>query len=329
MRAIDTSKHSNKAIKLQEKFADRIIGQEVATLALTNVLEKFLGGLNDKDRPIASLLFLGPTGTGKTSTVEALCEGLFESNKNMVRIDCGEFQHSHEIAKLIGSPPGYLGHKETPARLTQKALSAVQTQEMPVSIILFDEIEKASDALWHLLLSILDKGTVTLGDNSTTLFKDCIIIMTSNVGAVNSDHGVLGFGKEDDERDNQQIEDAAMSAARRKFTPEFLNRLDEIVCFKTLSTQNIKEILGLEIRKAQSILFSSNFSKLIPTPAALAELLKRGYDKRYNARSLRRTIEKEIMLPAARAISTNQLDTVEDIVIDYKDDEFKFYAVEA
>src|ERR1700675_736422 len=121
MRAIDTSKHSLKAIALQEKFANRIIGQEAATLAVTNIFEKFLGGLCDKDRPIGSLLFLGPTGTGKTSTVEALCEGLFGSNKMRVRIDCGEFQHSHEIAKWIGSPPGYIGHKETPARLTQKA----------------------------------------------------------------------------------------------------------------------------------------------------------------------------------------------------------------
>lgn len=328
MKPIDTTKQSDKVLKLQEKFASRIVGQSAATTAITNVLEKFLAGVSDQKRPVGSLLFLGPTGTGKTSTVMALCDGLFGKEDAMIKIDCGEFQHSHEIAKLIGSPPGYLGHKETPARLTQKSVDQHKTDALKLCVILFDEIEKASDAVWHLLLSILDNGTITLGDNSTTRFNECLIIMTSNIGAVDPSKESFGFQTEHGLSDDK-IEDAARSAARRKFTPEFLNRLDEIVVFNVLTPEHIEEILGMELKKAQSILFSNNFTKIIPTPSALKELLHRGYDRRYNARSLRRTVEKEILLPAARAISTKQLDIVEDIVVDYKEGQFLYYAVAA
>src|SRR5208337_1210653 len=333
MRVIDITKHGNQVLDLRKKFASRIVGQSEATEGLTNLLERYLSGLNDPTRPIASALFIGPTGTGKTAVVEALCEGLYGDTSHMIKIDCAEFQYGHEIAKLIGSPPGYLGHKETPAVLTQRNINTLQTPDVPFTVVLFDEIEKASDELWHLLLGILDKGGLTLGDNSKTNFSKCIIIMTSNVGArqlaASADgEGSLGFVPPISEtKSYRETQDISMSAARKKFTTEFLNRLDEIVTFHTLSKDQIEEIMGMEVAKIQGSLLSKCASMVNPSPAAFKELLVRGYDKRYNARGIRRTLEREIMTPIARAISSGQIGTNENIVMDFIDGAFKFYAL--
>jgi ATP-dependent Clp protease ATP-binding subunit ClpB len=333
MRTVNVSKRSEQVLALQKKFADRIVGQGEAIEAITNCLEKYLGGLSDSGRPIASLLFLGPTGTGKTSVVEALCEGLYGIPNAMLKIDCAEFQHSHEIAKLIGSPPGYLGHKDTPARLKTETIKSHQTAEVPFTIVLFDEIEKASDELWHLLLGVLDKGKLTLGDNSVTDFTSCVIIMTSNVGARSladaAGEGTnLGFQSETYERMTpKEVKEISMSAARRKFTPEFLNRLDEVVTFNTLTKDQIKEVMGMELTKIQVKYLTKTGSFLDVSPAALKELLDRGYDKKYNARGIRRTLEKEVMTPLARALSCSEIKHGDHVVLDYMDGEFKFYVV--
>jgi ATP-dependent Clp protease ATP-binding subunit ClpB len=332
-RILDTTRVSELVRQMQEKFASRIVGQSDAVSAMTDVLENFHGGFRDANRPVGSLLFLGPTGTGKTRAVEALCEGLFSFKDAMIKVDCGEFQHSHEIAKLIGSPPGYLGHRETPARFTQKQLDAYSTPELPLSIVLFDEIEKACDELWHLLLGILDKGKLTIGDNSTISFKNTIIIMTSNIGASQmataTDGTWLGFQTPTlSTIPKFKLEDIALSAARRKFTPEFLNRLDKIVMFNTLTREQVTEIMGLELGFLQSKVYAKNSSRLCPSPAALDEIIRRGYSAKYNARELRRTIDKEIMLPIARAISTRQVKEAEDIVIGFEDGKFVFFAKE-
>src|SRR5438132_173397 len=192
----------------------------------------FLAGLNPPGRPVGNLLFLGPTGSGKTRVVESMAEALFGDSRACIKIDCAEFQHSHEIAKLIGSPPGYLGHRETHPLLTQEALNQWQTDKLKLSILLFDEIEKASDALWQLLLGILDKATLTLGDNRRVDLSQCIIIMTSNLGAgemSNLVEGGMGFAQkptEVDETFDEKINRTATEAARRKFTPEFMHRID-------------------------------------------------------------------------------------------------------
>lgn len=325
---IDTTICSSKVNELKARFASRIVGQPDATDALVRVLENQQGGFADPRRPLGSLLFLGPTGTGKTSSVEAMCEGLFGFRDAMVKIDCGEFEHSHEIAKLIGSPPGYLGHRETPPRLTQEALNSYQTAEFPMNIVLFDEIEKASDALWQLLLGVLDKGLLTLGDNAVTNFTKSVIVLTSNVGASQMatmlGENPLGYAVERN-FSNKKLKDVAMSAARKKFSPEFLNRLDEIVMFNTLTKDQVQEIMGLELGYLQSKLFSKNGSRLCPSPAALREIIAQGFDEKYNARNLRRVIEKKIMLPIARAISTKQIGRTDTIVVDAKDGEFVFY----
>lgn len=330
MRKINTHLRSKQVLELQKKFAQRIVGQHDAIDAVTNSLEKWLGGLSDPNRPIASLLFLGPTGTGKTAVVEAMADGLFKNPHAMLKIDCVEFQHSHEIAKLIGSPPGYLGHRETPARFTDAAIKMHQTAEVPFTIVLFDEIEKASDELWHLLLTILDKGEITLGDNTKTDFKKTVIIMTSNVGASNmsavSDPG-LGFQPETSTAiPFAEMKEVALSAARKKFTPEFLNRLDEIVMFNTLTPEQIDQVLDKEIEKAAVQVLVAHQTMMFVSPAAKKELSRIGYDKRYNARNIRRALEKEIITPIARAISSGEILTNMKVVVDFSKT-FDFWSV--
>src|SRR5213596_1712925 len=195
---LDPNRRSNDAREFESALRRRIVGQDQAVEKVVEIYQMFLAGLNAPNRPIGNFLFLGPTGSGKTRVVEAMAEALFGEARAVVKVDCAEFQHSHEIAKLIGSPPGYLGHRETHPLLTQEALNQHHTEKLKLSILLFDEIEKASDALWQLLLGILDKATLTLGDNRRVDLSSCIIIMTSNLGAgemCELINGGLGFGQ--------------------------------------------------------------------------------------------------------------------------------------
>src|ERR1700757_163112 len=180
---LDPSKRSTDTIDFQAALRSKIVGQEEGVRALVDLYQVFRAGLNSPGRPVGNLLFLGPTGSGKTRIVEAAAEVLFGDRKAVVKIDCAEFQHSHEIAKLIGSPPGYLGHRDTHPVITEETLSQYHTDKLKLSFLLFDEIEKASDALWQLLLGILDKATLTLGDTRRVDLSQTIIVLTSNLGA--------------------------------------------------------------------------------------------------------------------------------------------------
>lgn len=328
-RSLDLTASSKAAQLLAQKFASLIVGQPEATIALTSVIEKYQSGLYDRTKPLASLLFLGPTGTGKTATVEAFAEGLFGSPATMLKIDCAEYQHSHEISRLVGSPPGYLGHRETKPAITTEKLFTLRTFEFPFSIVLFDEIEKASDALWNLLLSILDKGALTLGTNDHVDMRSTIIIMTSNVGskelADQVGDGVLGFLTPTGEVSGEKLKNSAVSAAKRKFMPEFLNRLDDIVMFNTLSRLDLEAILDIELRKLDANILANAKANvgIIVTPAARAEILAEGYDRKYGARFLKRVIEKRITMPVTRAISTEQVICLDRIVVDFKK-EFRY-----
>jgi ATP-dependent Clp protease ATP-binding subunit ClpB len=314
-RKLDASRQSTKAKALASKFEKLIIGQTAAKKALINLLDKHASGLYDKTCPIGSLLFLGPTGTGKTGTVEGFVEGLFGLSTKMMKVDCAEFQHSHEIAKLVGSPPGYLGHRETHPFFTNASLLAARLDNdgreiVPFTVILFDEIEKASDALWNLLLGILDKGTLTTGTNERVDMTATIIVMTSNVGAAElADDSALGFSAGEKVVDDEKMQAVAMAAARKKFLPEFLNRLDHVIMFKTLTPANLREIASLMLQKVQDrILFNgANFFELRVTDAAMEQLLSEGYDRRYNARHLKRTIEKYVAEPLTRIVATGQV----------------------
>src|SRR2546423_7158755 len=257
---LDPAKTGRDATQLDAGLRRMIVGQDEAIEQIVHIYQMHLTGMNPPGRPIGNFLFLGPTGSGKTRIVEATAETLLKNPRAVIKIDCAEFQHSHEIAKLIGSPPGYLGHRETHPLLSQEVLNQFQTEKMKLSFVLFDEIEKASDALWNLLLGILDKATLTLGDNRRVDFSRTLIFMTSNLGAAEMGSILrpnLGFAASEieklhasgeiDEGTADKISRAGVEAARRKFTPEFMNRIDKVVVFRPLGQSELRKILGLEL----------------------------------------------------------------------------------
>ncbi|HEX6895011.1 MAG TPA: AAA family ATPase, partial [Bryobacteraceae bacterium] len=301
---LDPTKTGREAEALELSLARMIVGQDEAIQQIVNIYQMYLTGMTPPGRPIGNFLFLGPTGSGKTRIVEATAEALVKNPRAVIKIDCAEFQHSHEIAKLIGSPPGYLGHRETHPLLSQEVLNQYHTETCKLSFVLFDEIEKASDALWNLLLGILDKGTLTLGDNRKVDFSRALIFMTSNLGATEMSalmNPRLGFnaaasarecqnGKVD-EKLNGKIARSGADAARRKFTPEFINRLDKIVTFHPLGAPELKKILDIELNMVQQRIFNTSPEKSFVFKAsddAKDFLLQEGTDLKYGARHLKR-----------------------------------------
>jgi ATP-dependent Clp protease ATP-binding subunit ClpA len=320
---LDPSQTGHEAARLYADLRKSIVGQTEAIQQVTIIYQTYLAGMSAPGRPLASLLFLGPTGSGKTRLVEATAESLVGDPRAVIKIDCAEFQHSHEIAKLIGSPPGYLGHRETHPLLSQEMLNQYQTERMKVSFVLFDEIEKASDSLWNLLLGILDKGTLTLGDNRRVDFARCMIFLTSNLGGRETTSLLrpnLGFAASEAERQTEagsipkdlaeRISRAAVEAARRRFTPEFINRIDKIVVFKPLGVDELRQILTLELNIIQQRIFSSTIG--VPFVFLVAEdardfLLSKGTDIQYGARHLKRAIDRNLVQPLSNLIATGQV----------------------
>ncbi len=292
-----------------------IVGQNEAIEAVCRMYYRAEYGLNEANKPLGSLLFLGPTGVGKTELVEVFAEYLFGPGETPLHIDCAEFQHSHEISKLIGSPPGYLGHRETTPYLGKMNVEIREDKKKQKrNILLFDEIDKASDALYKLMLGILDKARVTTGDNATTDFSQTFIIMTSNFGSEEliREHE-LGFTK--DRRTFHDIRRTAEQAARKKLLPEFFNRLDAVVVFHPLEKPQLYDILRLEMNKTAQRLFRSTgiFPKLVP--GAEEYLMQDGYDVRYGARHLRRSIERNIVQPITSALVAGTLAKDSDVYV--------------
>src|SRR5215471_6706093 len=332
---LDPSIRSNDTRDFHASLRSKIVGQEEGVQSLVDMFQVFCAGLNSPGRPVGNLLFLGPTGSGKTRIVEAAAEILFGDPRAVIKVDCAEFQHSHEIAKLIGSPPGYLGHRETHPLITQEALAASHTDKLKLSLLLFDEIEKASDALWQLLLGILDKATLTLGDNRRVDLSQCLIVMTSNLGAGEMNdlmNGGLGFAKSQkpgqiDCRLDEKITRAAQEAARRKFSPEFMNRIDKIVVFKTLKPEHLEQILEIELGMVQQrILQATGNNQFVfsCTQKVKRFLLEEGTDPKYGARHLKRAIEKNIVFPLANLVATSQIKLGDFIRIDMKETQLTF-----
>jgi len=317
--SLDPDRTGRQAENLERSLRDLIVGQDEAIHQIVKAYQTHLAGMSPAGRPVGNFLFLGPTGSGKTRVVEATAAALLKDSRAVIKIDCAEFQHSHEIAKLIGSPPGYLGHRETHALLSQEALNQHQTDEVKLSILLFDEIEKASDALWNLLLGILDKATLTLGDNRKVDFSSTMVFLTSNLGAAEMDSLVnprLGFHAPSvadggcNSRLNARISDAGIAAARRKFTPEFVNRLDKIVVFKALGAEELRRIVDIELDLVQQRIRAAGGSKpfLIEiTESAKDFLLAEGTDIRYGARHLKRAIERLLVQPLSNLMATSQI----------------------
>jgi len=335
---LDPNRRSNDARDFEGSLRRKVVGQDQALEKVSEIYQMFMAGMNAPSRPVGNLLFLGPTGSGKTRVVEAVAESLFGDAKACIKIDCAEFQHSHEIAKLIGSPPGYLGHRETHPLLTQEALNQWHTEKLKLSILLFDEIEKASDSLWQLLLGILDKATLTLGDNRRVDLSNCIIIMTSNLGAAEMNGLVeagLGFAPKPVQVDNsldEKINRTAVDAARRKFTPEFMNRIDKVVVFKTLRPEHLEQILEIELGMVQQrVLMASGAHQFVfnCTPKVKQYLLQEGTDPKYGARHLKRAIERHLVYPLANLVSTGQVKLGDFIRVDMLGDDKMTFVKEA
>src|SRR5713101_4205242 len=296
---LDPTKRSTDTLDFQAALGAKIVGQVEGVQALVDIYQVFCAGLHSPGRPVGNLLFLGPTGSGKTRIVEAAAEILFGDARAVIKVDCAEFQHSHEIAKLIGSPPGYLGHRETHPLITQEALAKSHTDKLKLSFLLFDEIEKASDALWQLLLGMLDKATLTLGDNRRVDLSHTVIFLTSNLGGGEISElmsGGMGFVQPKDTPVtglDLKVERAAVEAARRKFSPEFMNRLDKVVVFHPLGRDHLEQVLEIELAQVQQRVFEAAKGQFLlrVTGPGREFLLQEGTDQRYGARHLKRSIE--------------------------------------
>jgi ATP-dependent Clp protease ATP-binding subunit ClpB len=323
---LDPTLRSVESRDFEAGLRRKIVGQDEAVQAVVDLYQVFRAGLNSPGRPVGNLLFLGPTGAGKTRVVEATAEVLFGDPRAVIKVDCAEFQHSHEIAKLIGSPPGYLGHRETHPLITQEELAKYHTDKLKISFLLFDEIEKASDALWQLLLGILDKATLTLGDNRRVDLSQTMIFMTSNLGGGEITElmtGGLGFAPivrpESKPKLDEKVERTASEAAKRKFAPEFMNRIDKVVVFHPLRSQQLEQILEIELGMVQQRVLETAKGRFLfrVTQSARDFLLREGTDLKYGARHLKRAIERYVVYPLASLLATEQVMLGDVLSIDW------------
>jgi len=311
-----------------------LIGQDEVIETLIPVIQMHQAGLSPEGRPIGVFLLLGPTGTGKTRTVEALAEVLHGSQKNLVKVDCGEFQMEHEVAKLIGAPPGYLGHRETQPMLSQAKVNGVATEECNISLILFDEIEKAAPSLTRLLMGILDKATLRLGDNTTVDFQNTLIFLTSNLGAkaiqraTKPDFGFEAFLPPAAVEDSQRLQKVGMSAVRRKFSPEFVNRIDSVVTFKPLDRKAYSVILDQILAGFSRLLrerLGMRAFRLLYSAEAKNLLLDKGTSIEFGARELKRTVQRHVMQPVAELVAQSRIPPGSVVTLDVDDGEFGLY----
>lgn len=299
---------------LRDKMLGKVVGQDEAVNAIVDLYQTYLAGMSEGNKPLGSFLFMGPTGTGKTKIVEATAQSLLGYSTAIIKVDCAEFQHSHEIAKLIGSPPGYLGHRETHPMLSQEFINQYHTEKVKISFILFDEIEKASDALWNLLLGIMDKAILTLGDNRRVDFSRSFIFMTSNLGSREMEKesgGKLGFSQNAPVTTGK-LSDIGIGAARKRFSPEFMNRIDRTVVFQPLTHDHMKKILDLELANINERIWKAASGASVGAPCILSPdareyVLAKGIDPRYGARNLKRLLERELIGPISNLLATKQL----------------------
>ena len=297
-------------------LAQKLVGQPAAIAAIVPFVQIYRAMLSPEGRPAGIFLLLGPTGTGKTKTVEALAEVLHGHAKKLLKVDCGEFQMEHEVAKLIGAPPGYLGHRETQPWLTQQKLNAASSEACDVSLLLFDEVEKAAPSMTRLLLGILDKAALRLGDGTTVNFEKTLIFLTSNLGAqimakeLNPDFGFESLMPRKESDQNRQLESIGMAAVRKQFSPEFVNRIDVVVTYKPLGSDALAAILDQEVRQLQDHLdrrLGERTFRLEVPARARRFLIERGTSKEYGARELKRTMQRQLIEPLASMITGGEI----------------------
>ena len=314
--AVSPKSGSNPTQFLTTVLSQKVVGQPAATETIVPYIQMYHAGLAPEGRPVGVFLLLGPTGTGKTRTVEALAEVLHGSKKNVLKVDCGEFQMEHEVAKLIGAPPGYLGHGETQPMLTQQKLNAVTSENCSLSLVLFDEIEKAAPSMNRLLLGVLDKGILRLGDNSLVNFEKSLVFLTSNLGAremireINPDFGFQSVKGVERTDLGGKLQNIALVAVRKRFAPEFVNRIDCIITYQPLTAQSLSAILDHHITDLQNHvdtrLGERSFTLEVPFESR-QWLLQKGTSSEYGARELNRTIHRHLTQPLATLVATNQV----------------------
>ncbi|MEX2262881.1 MAG: AAA family ATPase [Bryobacteraceae bacterium] len=310
-------------------LSQKVMGQPNATKVIVPYIQMFQAGLAPEGRPVGVFLLLGPTGTGKTKTVEALAEILHGSEKNVLKVDCGEFQMEHEVAKLIGAPPGYLGHRETQPMLTQQKLNAVTSDKCSLSIVLFDEIEKAAPSMTRLLLGVLDKATLRLGDNSVVNFEKSIVFLTSNLGAremMKEINPHFGFGAgpgADPQELRTKLQSIALGAVRKRFSPEFVNRIDCVITYQPLDAESLEAILDHQITELQrhvnTRLGPRCFTIEVPQESRQF-LLRLGTSAEYGARELNRTIHRQLTQPLATLVATGQIEPGARVVVELNEE---------
>lgn len=301
---------------LTKLLASKIVGQSAAMSAIVPYVYMYQSGLSPEGRPAAIFLLLGPTGTGKTKTVEAIAELLHGSEKKVLKIDCGEFQMDHETAKLVGAPPGYLGHRETVPLLTQQQLTDATSEDCDLALVLFDEIEKAAPSITSLLLGILDKGLLRLGDNTVVNFEKSLIFFTSNLGAremlkeLNPHIGFQSGSSRTDFDLTNKIEAIGLGAVRKRFSPEFVNRIDAVVTYRPLDTEALEMILEHDMRTLQEHVNSRLGDRCFHIevlPESRQFLLQKGVSQKYGARELKRTIHRELTQPLATMVARSEI----------------------
>jgi ATP-dependent Clp protease ATP-binding subunit ClpA len=323
---------ANPVEDLTEVLSQKVVGQPAATRVIVPYIQMYQAGLAPEGRPVGVFLLLGPTGTGKTKTVEALADVLHGSEKNVLKVDCGEFQMEHEVAKLIGAPPGYLGHRETQPMLTQQKLNSVTSEKCSLSLVLFDEIEKAAPSMTRLLLGVLDKGLLRLGDNSTVNFEKSLVFLTSNLGAremMREIHPEFGFQSvRPAERADltNKLQNIALVSVRKRFSPEFVNRIDCIITYQPLTAESLSVILDQQITDLQNHvntrLGNRSFTLEVPFEARQF-LLQKGTSSEYGARELNRTIHRFLTQPLATLVATNQVNPGAKVRVEVADNKEK------
>jgi ATP-dependent Clp protease ATP-binding subunit ClpA len=316
---------------LAARLSELLVGQPEAIETIVPYVQMYQAGLSPEGRPVGVVLLLGPTGTGKTRTVEALAEVLHGSSKNLLKVDCGEFQMEHEVAKLIGAPPGYLGHRETQPMLTQAKVNAVASEESEISLILFDEIEKAAPSMTRLLLGILDKATLRLGDNSSVNFERSLIFLTSNLGAKSiqrankPDFGFEAMLPLKPFEDRAKLQSIGLAAVRHKFSPEFVNRIDSVITYKPLDRAACEIILDQILANFARLIHNrlgTRAFRLQCTIAGRSQLLDLGTSLEYGARELKRTVQRNFIQPVAALVAQGQVPPGSSVVLDAKGEEF-------
>jgi len=324
-------RHFSGSVDLFSQLAGRVVGQATALAEIVPYVQMHRAGLAPEGRPAGVFLLLGPTGTGKTRTVEALADVLHGSEKHLLRVDCGEFQMEHEVAKLIGAPPGYLGHRETQPMFTQQKLNAATSESSNLALVLFDEIEKAAPSMTRLLLGVLDKAVLRLGDNTTVNFERTLIFLTSNLGThamrkeLAPDFGfesiVAAEGVAAERTNLKKLDAIGLSAVKRKFSPEFVNRIDAVITYHPLGPDALDDILDLQLQALQQHLgnrLEERAFEIQVTDEARAFLLKKGTGSEYGARELKRTLLRELTQPLAAMVESGRAPPESVVVVGYQ-----------